>query len=169
MPKFIHWVPTEDDDVDNFFKIAPLSAADVVFDLGSGDGKLLFAAVEKGAGKCVGIDIDPERVKVARKAAKNKGLDTKITFIEADVVNADLSDATVIFCYLFPTASAALRPKFEKELKPGTRVVIEQFPVPGWEPVEVIENGIGRRFLLYVMPAEKTADYDQAVKDWGMG
>lgn len=166
MPKFINWVPTEEDDVSFFFQLAPVSSSDIVYDLGSGDGRLLIAAIEKGATKCAGIDIDPERIKVARKTVKNRGLDSQITFIESDVMDVNLSGASVIFCYLFPTASAALRPKFEKELKPGTRVVMEQFPIPGWRPAEVIENGIGRRFLLYILPAEKTADYETAIKDW---
>jgi SAM-dependent methyltransferase len=162
MPKFIGWVPTQDEYIDAFFELAPLSPSDVVYDLGSGDGRLLFAALEKGAGHCVGIDIDPERVNGGMKAAESRGLDEKCNFIEADVLETDLSSATVILCYLYPTASAALRSKFEKELKPGTRVVMESFPVPGWKIVRfhIIKD---RTFYLYTMPPEKTADYDDAM------
>ena len=75
----------------------------------------------------------------------------KITFIETDVMDADLSPATVIFCYLFPTASEVLKPKFEAELKPGTRVVMESFSIDGWEPDKTLERG-GKWFFLYYMP-----------------
>lgn len=119
MAKFIGWVPTQPEYVNIFFDLVTLSQSDVVYDLGSSDGRLLFAALKNGAGKCVGIDIDPKQVDVASEEVKSRGLDGKVTFIEADVLTADLSSATVILCYLYPTASAALRSKFEQELKPG--------------------------------------------------
>ena len=153
MPKFIIWVPTSPEFMEGFFELAPLSSSDVVYDLGSGDGRLLFAALEKGAGKCVGIDIDPRMVGIAKEQAKEKGLDGRVTFIEGDFMEHDLSEATVIFCYLFPDAFFALRPKFEEELKPGTRVVSEVFSVPKWKETTTVE--INRKtFRLYVMPPE---------------
>lgn len=164
MPKFISWIPTQPEYVDSFFELAPVSSSDVVYDLGSGDGRLLFAALEKGAGKCIGIDIDPERVDAARDAAKNKGVEDKLTFIEADVTEHDLSAASVILCYLLSSASAALKPKFENELKPGTRVVMESFPVPGWKPSRIKEMA-GRTFYLYTMPPEKTEEYGGILPD----
>ena len=66
MPKFIGWVPTQPEYFDSFFELTPVTSADIVFDLGSGDGRLLFAAAERGAGKCIGIDIDPERINAAK-------------------------------------------------------------------------------------------------------
>lgn len=162
MTKYINWVPTDADYVDTFFELCPLSASDVVYDLGSGDGRLLLAAAAKGAGKCIGIDIDCDLVRISRKAAKSKGIENKITFIEADVTAVDLSAASIIFCYLHSTASAALKPKFEKELKSGTRIVMESFPVMGWKPAKVIDNN-GRVFYYYVMPPEKTDDYQTMV------
>lgn len=163
MPKFIGWVPTQPELIKAFFDLAPVSADDVVYDLGCGDGRLLITAVEQGAGRGVGIDIDPERISVARDAAKSKGLDEKISFIEGDIMEVNLSQASVITCYLFPTASAALRPKFEKELKSGTRIVMESFPVPGWKPVKTSDIN-SRGFYLYTMPAERTAEYDNALQ-----
>ncbi len=164
MPKFIGWVPTQPEYIGAFFDLAPVSSSDTVYDLGSGDGRLLFAAASRGAKKCVGVDIDPDRIKVAREAAKNNGLDGAVSFIESDVMTVDLSPASVILCYLYPTASAALRPKFENELKPGTRIVMESFPVPGWKPVKVAESN-HRTFYYYTMPAEKTSDYDTAINN----
>ena len=159
MPKFVKWVPTPPKLIDTFFELAPVTADDVVYDLGSGDGRLLFNALEKGAGRCVGIDIDPECVKTAREGAREKGLDDKVTFIEGDVLEKDLSEATVIFVYLIQSGIAFLRPKFETELHPGTRIVVETYSVQGWKPVKVIEAG-KRFFYLYHTPPERTLDYD---------
>lgn len=162
MPRFIGWIPTQPEFINDFFELCPVSSSDVVYDLGSGDGRLLFAALEKGAIRCVGIDIDPDRVKDSRKAAENKGVVEKVSFVEADVMAVDLSEASIILCYLFPSASAALRPKFETELKPGTKIIMESFPVPGWNPVKVRES-TGRSFYFYIMPPEKTEDYESAL------
>lgn len=162
MPKFIGWIPTQPEYINPFFELCPVSSSDVVYDLGSGDGRLLFAALERGADRCVGIDIDPDRVNASREAAKSKGWDKKVNFIEADVMAVGLSEASVIFCYLLNTASTALRPKFEKELKPGTRVVMESFAVPEWKPAKVSEIN-GRSFYFYTIPAEKTEDYETAI------
>lgn len=170
MPNFGGWFPTQPEFFNALFELCPVSPSDVVYDLGSGDGRLLFAALEKGAGRCVGIDIDPEQVKVAREAAKSLGVDNKVEFIEADVTEVDLSEASVVLCYLFPKASIPLRSKFEKELKPGTRVVMETFPVPGWKPIKtIVTHGLSYCFYTYTMPVEKTADYETAVNDWDFG
>lgn len=162
MPKFIEWIPTQEQFINSFFQICPVSTSDVVYDLGSGDGRLLFAALGKGAAKCIGIDIDPDRVKVARKEARHLGVNNKVKFILADVMDVNLSKATVIFCYLCSTASTALKPKFEKELKPSTRIVMESFPIHGWKPIkENVTNG--RDFYFYTMPPEKTGEQDTPV------
>ena len=154
MPKFVIWVPTMTEFIDGFFEVAPVSFSDVVYDLGSGDGRLLFTALEKGAGKCVGIDIDSKKVTEAREMADSKGLDDRVTFIEGDFMEQDLSEATVILCYLFPEALIALRPKFESELKPGTRIVSEAFSIPKWKEAMTKEVN-HKHFNLYVMPPEK--------------
>jgi ribosomal protein L11 methylase PrmA len=151
MPKFILWVPTMSEFIDGFFELAPVSFSDVVYDLGSGDGRLLFAAIEQGAGRCVGIDIDSKKVHEARELAREKGLDNRVTFIEGDFLNHDLSEATVILCYLFPEALRTLRTKFERELKPGTRIVSEVFTVPKWKENKVKEVN-RKNFNLYIMP-----------------
>ncbi len=126
---------------------------DVVYDLGSGDGRLLFSALEKGAGKIVGVELDSALARVARKTAGEKGVEDRATFLNADVMDVNLTDATIVLCYLFPSASTALKPKFELELKPGTRVVMESFPINGWKPVQTEMRGY-KTFYLYVMPPE---------------
>jgi SAM-dependent methyltransferase len=164
MTKFINWVPTRPESIDAFFELAPVSPADIVYDLGSGDGRLLFAALERGAGQCVGIDIDGERVAVARETARARGLQDRVRFIEADVTETDLSSASVVLCYLYPSASYALRSKLEAELKPGARVVMEAFPIPGWKADSAIDIQEGKLYF-YIMPIEKTPDYDDAINN----
>lgn len=159
MPKFVKWLPTPPIIINSFFELAPVSSSDVVYDLGSGDGRLLFTALNQGAGRCVGIEIDPELVKSSREEAGELGLDDRIEFIESDVLDQDLSGATVILYYLLHSGSAFLRPKFETELKPGTRIVTETYSVQGWKPAATKEIA-GRVFYLYVMPPERTPDYD---------
>ena len=159
---FISFIPTPFEDIDTFFNLAPISHDDVVYDLGSGDGRLLFTALEKGAGKIVGVELEPELAHEARKAAKEKGVEDKATFLEADVMDVDLSNATVVLCYLFPTASEALKPKFELELKAGTRVIMEAFPIEGWKPARTAVFGY-KPFYLYVMPPEIAEDDRQSV------
>ncbi len=154
MGSFVSFVPTPFEHIDPFFELAPVNANDVVYDLGSGDGRLLFAALEKGAGKAVGVELNPDHARTAREKAVEKGLQDKVTFLNADVMEVDLSEATLVVCYLISAASKALKPKFEAELKPATRVVMESFPVPGWKPLETKACEY-KTFYLYRMPPEE--------------
>jgi SAM-dependent methyltransferase len=149
---FSGFIPTITEQIEAFFELAPLSQSDVVYDLGSGDGRLLFAALEQGAGNAVGVEFNAELVRESQETARLKGLLDRVTFMKADIMQVDLSGATVVFCYLSAAASAALKPKFELELKKGARVVMEFFPVPGWEPLKTIEKE-RKRFYLYAIPA----------------
>jgi len=158
VPLFVGFVPTHPQHVDAFFEIAPLTSSDVVYDLGSGDGRLVFACLGQGAGKAVGVELDRKLIKKARDTARERGLENRASFVQSDVTEVDLTGASVVFCYLTPQASAALKPKFEHELKAGTRVVIESFPIPGWKPAQTTARGYAdyyeiNEFFLYVMPA----------------
>jgi 16S rRNA G966 N2-methylase RsmD len=151
VPSFVGFVPTPPQHIDAFFELAPVSVEDVVFDLGSGDGRLLFAAIERGAGRAVGVELDASRVSEAKEAIRAREADDRVTVLHADVMDVDLSEASVVLCYLVPKASADLRPKFEAELRPGTKVVMESFPVPGWKPERTVERQY-KTFYLYTMP-----------------
>ena len=151
MTHFIGFIPTEEEEVDSFFQLASVTPSDVVYDLGSGDGRLLFVAIEKGAGRAVGVELDPKPLQKAMKSAKKKRLEDRVSFIQGDVMDVDLSSATVVVCYLSSEASAALKPKLEAELKYGTRVVMEWFGVPGWQPVKTLRTNT-KEFYLYIMP-----------------
>jgi len=158
MPSFINYVPTSPEQIDGFFELAPVSLSDVVYDLGSGDGRLLFAALDKGAGMAVGVELNPNLIRKAEEIARSKGLDDRISFLREDVMEVNLSDATLVLCYLINSASTALKLKFESELKPGTRVVMEAFHIPGWKPVRTIKKG-PKQFFLYTMPSEFSDEY----------
>jgi ribosomal protein L11 methylase PrmA len=157
MALFVSFIPTALEEVEVFFDLAPVSCEDVVYDLGSGDGRLVFTALEKGAGKAVGIELNEARADESRELSRRRGLGDRATFIHADIMDVDLSKATVVVCYLYSTASAALKPKFEAELRPGTRVVMESFPVHGWKPIEETHLP-ARTFYLYRMPPEPDPD-----------
>jgi ubiquinone/menaquinone biosynthesis C-methylase UbiE len=153
MPSFIGFVPTPDYCIGAFFDLAPVTSYDVVYDLGCGDGRILFAALERGAGRVVGIDLNADLIATAQETARNRKLEERASFINADFMEVNLSEATLVLCYVNTAASEALKPKFERELKPGTRVVVEVFSISGWKPVKTLERG-GKTFYLYVMPPQ---------------
>ena len=132
--------------------LAEVGPSDVVYDLGSGDGRIVIAAVKDfGAKRAVGLDNKQELVDEARERAKTAIVAEHVEFRVADIFEADFSDATVVTIYLAEQANKVLRPRFEKLLKPGTRVVSHLFPIPGWEPEKVEMLG-DRRVLLYRVP-----------------
>ena len=168
MPSLVSFIPTPNEFVDSFFELAPVSSSDVVYDLGSGDGRLLFSALDKGAGRAVGVELDPDLISTATETARNKGFQDRITFLEADLMEVSLTDASVILCYLSAAASIALRPKFELELKPGTRIVMEDFPILEWKPARTTSEGRthfygGTELYLYIMPPETSEEYREGL------
>jgi ribosomal protein L11 methylase PrmA len=114
--------------------LAHVTAADVVYDLGSGDGRIVIAAAQKFGARGVGIELDPTLVKTATDRARKAGVADKVTFRQEDLFRADLSDATVVTLYLSQSINFRLEPKLMKELKPGTRIVSHRFEMPGWPP-----------------------------------
>jgi ribosomal protein L11 methylase PrmA len=153
---FIDWVPTGLREMDAFFELAPVSADDVVYDLGSGDGRLVMTALEMGAGKAVGIEIDPRLISEAKAIARSNGFNGNLKFIEADFMTVDLSDASVVLCFLSPEIQSALKTKLESELKPGARVVTRTFGIAGWKPDGTTERD-GEDFYLYIMSPDKSS------------
>lgn len=155
LPFFIDWVPTSSAEMDAFFELAPVSGEDVVYDLGSGDGRLVMTALEKGAGKAVGIEIDPRLIREAEATARSNGFNGNLKFLEADFMTVSLKDASVVLCFLSPEIHSALKTKFECELKPGARVVTKSFDIGGWRSTRTVVKE-GEDFYLYVMPPEKS-------------
>ena len=138
----VFYMPTPQRVVDAMLKIAGVTSSDVVYDLGSGDGRIPITAAKVYGARGVGIDIDPERISEANANARAAGLTGKVQFLREDLFKADISAATVVTLFLKPSLNTALLPKLNKELKPGTRVVSHR-----WE----MKDLAGREFL----PKEK--------------
>jgi tRNA G37 N-methylase Trm5 len=132
------YVPTPTAIVDRMLTLAKVGPNDYLIDLGSGDGRLVVTAVSKyKASGGMGIDIDRDLVKLASDNAAKAGVANQVTFVAGDLFAADVAKATVVTLYLLPTMMADVEAKLRKELKPGTRVVSHDYPLPTWKPVEV--------------------------------
>jgi uncharacterized protein (TIGR03000 family) len=135
----IRWVPTPDDVVEEMLKLGDVKDGDVVYEPGPGDGRVLIAAVKKGAKKAVGIEIDAKKAAEAAEAVKKAKLEDKIKIIEGDALkDRDYSEATVVMLYMGNEFNALLRPVLEKQLKPGTRIVSHRFTFGDWAPDKTI-------------------------------
>jgi SAM-dependent methyltransferase len=130
----IHFVPTPEEVVDAMLRLAEVGPNDIVYDLGSGDGRIPIAAARRFGARGVGIDLDPRLVAQASRSAQDAGVADRVTFMEADIFEADISNATVVTLYLLTSINERLRPKLLKELRPGTRVVSHQFRMGDWQP-----------------------------------
>jgi ubiquinone/menaquinone biosynthesis C-methylase UbiE len=147
----VPYVPTPDEIVNAMLKTAGVKKGDVIYDLGCGDGRIVIAAAQKFGTRGVGIDINPERIKEARENAKKAGVTGLVKFIEQDLFEAKISDATVVTLYLLPTINLKLRPKLLRDLKPGTRIVSHSFDMGDWKPEKKLEAG-GDEIFFWVVP-----------------
>jgi ubiquinone/menaquinone biosynthesis C-methylase UbiE len=130
----VPFVPTPPAVVNRMLELAEIKRGDIVYDVGSGDGRIVIAAAKNYGVKAVGIEIDGELVDKARSRAQTEGVAGLTEFREQDALEADISAATVVTMYMLPEFNYKLRPKLEA-LKPGTRVVCHDFGVEGWTPV----------------------------------
>ncbi len=143
--------PTPLPIVEAMLRLASVQPGEVVFDLGSGDGRIVIMAAEKFGARGVGIEIDEKLVEESRKAVEAKGLQDKVKIIHANVFDVDLRPADVVTLYVGPTILELLRAHMERTLRPGTRVVSHQYEIPGWRPSQVLD--LERVFLyLYRVP-----------------
>ena len=152
--KDVVWVPTPAALVEKMLDMAQVTEDDLVMDLGSGDGRTIIAAARRGA-RAVGVEFDPNMVNLSRRLAEEAGVATRATFVEGDMYTADISKATVMALFLLPPNLERLREAFFA-LAPGTRLVLNTFAIPGWEPdaQETIGNCVAWcTSLLYVVPA----------------
>ena len=150
-PKDVPYVPTPQPVVDKMLELAAITKNDVVYDLGSGDGRIVITAAKKYGVRGVGVDIDPERVKEANANAVLAGVADRVKFIEQDLFKTDLKEASVVTLYLLPEVNLRLRPKLWSELKPGTRVVSHAFDMGDWEPEQKVEVE-GKTIYYWVIP-----------------
>jgi precorrin-6B methylase 2 len=149
------YVPTPPEVVTAMLKVAKVGKDDVVYDLGSGDGRIVIAAVKEfGAARGTGIDINPVRIKEANENAQKAGVTDRVRFLNQDLFETDLSEATVVTLYLLPSLNLKLMPKLMAELKPGSRVVSHSFDMGDWKPEQTLEVN-GRMVYFWTIPARR--------------
>jgi cyclopropane fatty-acyl-phospholipid synthase-like methyltransferase len=146
-PPDMYFAPTPQPVADAMLRLARVTAEDVVYDLGSGDGRILIVAAQKYGARGVGIELDPRLVGISRQVAREGGVADRVTFVEGDFFAADISEATVVTLYLSASVNRRLEPKLKRELRPGSRIVSHQFPIGDWTPRESVRVGNVDLFL----------------------
>ncbi|NMF85276.1 class I SAM-dependent methyltransferase [Nodosilinea sp. P-1105] len=149
----VPYVATPMEVVDEMLRVANVGPDDLLYDLGSGDGRIVIAAAEQFGTRGIGIDIDPERIEEANANAEAAGVTELVEFREQDIFDADFSDATVVTLYLLSSINLRLKPRLLQELEPGTRVVSHAFSMGDWEPEAVIDVD-GRTVYFWTIPEE---------------
>lgn len=156
------FVPTPQEVVNAMLKVAKVRKTDVLYDLGSGDGRIPITAAKRlGVKRATGIDINPERVREAQANARKAGVADRVKFLNADLFESDFSDATVITLYLLPALNLKLLPKLLAETRPGTRVVSHSFEMGSWAPEQTLRID-GRAVYFWTIPAQGTKAYAAA-------
>jgi precorrin-6B methylase 2 len=145
------FVPTPQEVVDAMLKMAKVGPNDVIYDLGSGDGRIPITAARTYKARGVGIDIDPQRIREATENLKAAGVGDRVRFLNQDLFTTDISEATVVTLYLLPSLNLKVLPKLNKELKPGTRVVSHAFDMGDIKP-EQTANVNGRTIYMWTVP-----------------
>ncbi|MBD2441080.1 cyclopropane-fatty-acyl-phospholipid synthase family protein [Nostoc sp. FACHB-110] len=155
-PGDVPYVPTPQPVVDAMLQVAKVGKNDVLYDLGSGDGRIVITAAQKYGTRGVGIDINPERIQEANANAQKAGVTDRVQFRQQDLFKTDLSQASVITLYLLPEVNQRLRPELLK-LKPGTRIVSHAFDMGDWEPQQTLQVD-GKTVYYWVVPQEVPAN-----------
>ncbi|HKX51875.1 MAG TPA: class I SAM-dependent methyltransferase [Candidatus Binatia bacterium] len=150
--KIVPFVPTPQEVVDKMIELGGVKKGDVVYDLGSGDGRIVITAAKKGA-RAVGFDVDGDLVKESRESIRKAGLEKLAEIKQQDILTVDLSPATVVTMYLLPDVNLKLKPNLLKQLKPGSRVVSHAFDMGDWKP-DKTERVNGRTIYLWTIPAK---------------
>ena len=146
------YVPTPQPVVDAMLTLAGVTKDDVVYDLGSGDGRIPVTAAKTYGAHAVGIDIDPERIAEANENVATNGVGHLVRIIQGDLFEQDLRPATVVTLYLLPSLNLKLLPKLMRELAPGTRIVSHAFDMGEWKPEKQLEV-VGRHIYFWTIPA----------------
>jgi SAM-dependent methyltransferase len=157
-PTLAPYIPTPQDVVDRMLEVAQVTNKDTVFDLGCGDGRIVITAAKKFGAHGVGIDIDKDRISESRHNARNAGVGSLVRFEQADILNADVSTATVVTLYLVSSANLKLRPMLTRQLQPGARIVSHAFGMGDWQPSKVdrFTDARGDERVIYLWRADGT-------------
>ncbi len=151
----VPYVPTRQEVVDEMLGLAGVTAKDLVYDLGCGDGRIVVTAATKFGARGVGVDIDPERIEEANYIAQRVGVTDRVKFFVGDLFGADIRAATVVTLYLLPEINLKLKPKLLRDLQPGTRIVSHDFTMGrDWPPEKTVRMGRDTIYL-WTIPARR--------------
>jgi ribosomal protein L11 methylase PrmA len=156
--KLAPYYPTPEPVVERMLKFAALKPGEKLFDLGSGDGRIVIIAAQKFGADATGVEIDADMVKESAEKIRSLGLEKKARIVRGDILRQDYSSADVLAVYLLPRSNERLRPMLEKQLRNGTRVVAHDFVFRGWTPEReeyVEDDGSGRSHTLYLYVIHK--------------
>ena len=153
----VRYEPSTEEQTLAMLKLAGVDAKDVVYDLGCGDGRLVILAAKQFGALGVGIDIDPQRIKESTANAQKAGVSNRVKFLNQDLFEARIADATVVTLYLWPSVNMKLRPKLLKDLKPGTRVVSNMHDMGDWLPEKTVKAD-GHNIYLWTIPAKNAKE-----------
>jgi SAM-dependent methyltransferase len=154
----VPYVPTPERVVDEMLRMANVTGKDVLYDLGSGDGRIVITAARRFGTRGVGIDIDPERIREANENARKAGVTHLVKFIEGDIFQADIGEATVVTLYLLPAVNLQLRPKLLRDLRPGTRIVSHNYDMGDWQPQRTRRLQVdGTEHVVYLWTVPRTS------------
>jgi tRNA G37 N-methylase Trm5 len=154
--KIVPYVPTPQEVVDRMLELAQVKAGDVVYDLGSGDGRIVVTAAKKYGVKAIGFEIDPQRIKESQENIKKAGVENLVEIRQQDIRTVDLSPANVLTMYLLPEVNLMIRPNIWKQMKAGSRVVSHDVDMGDWKPLktEHIKDGSTWDHTLYLWHVE---------------
>ena len=151
----VHYEPTSPDVVQVMFRLANVKSGEVVYDLGCGDGRIVITAVREFGARGVCVDIDPQRIAESQENARAAGVAENIGFLNQDLFETDVSEASVVMLFLSPELNLKVRPKLLRELKPGTRIVSHWHDMGDWKPEKVVRvrsSGRERSVYLWTIP-----------------
>ena len=160
------YVPTPPDVVTRMLTLAGVTARDVVYDLGCGDGRIVIAAARTFGARGVGVDIDPQRIEESRANARRDGVAERVTFLQQDLFATDIREASVVSLYLLSKLNLQLRPKLLSDLRPGTRVVSHAFDMGDWRPdkeLRVPGSPSAHHVYYWVIPADVAGTWHWSV------
>jgi precorrin-6B methylase 2 len=154
--KIVPYVPTPQEVVERMLELAQVKKGDVVYDLGSGDGRIVVTAAKKYGVRAIGFEIDSERIKESAENIKKAGVGHLVEIRQQDIRTVDLSPASVLTMYLLPEVNLMIRPNIWKQMKPGSRVVSHDFDMGDWKPLktENIKDGSSWDHTLYLWHVE---------------
>ena len=159
----VPFITTPEEVVERMLELAGTRADDLVVDLGSGDGRIVIIAARKFGARGLGIELDERLVEKSRDNARAAGVADRVSFVQGDVLTADISKASVVTVYLLPSLIGQLQQRFTGELRPGTRIVSHAFGMTGWTPdrsgtIRLSKSHRGQgdesRLFLWVVPAD---------------